>query len=178
MNARKPVVFLDVDGPLNPYMAKPTRRPVGFETHRLRPTGWVDRRDLRVWLAPEHGPMLLDFVAEHNAELVWATTWEHDANRFIGPAIGLPELPVVEWGFTAFHWKFDAMLAYAGKRPLVFFDDFDGDKARYSSEIEWFEAQRGDLPTRLHFVDPRIGLTELDFSLAGMWLKKLKENSD
>ena len=60
-----PLLLLDVDGLLNPYAAKPHRRPQGYGTHRIRPDSWVARqpqraaeyvRPLRVWLNPEHGP--------------------------------------------------------------------------------------------------------------------------
>ena len=99
VTALLPILFLDVDGPLNPFAAKPTRRPSGYVTHRLMPAGWTGTtrgrrpKPLRVWLNPDHGPALTGLPVE----LVWATTWEHEANRLIGPRIGLPSLPVVEW---------------------------------------------------------------------------------
>lgn len=176
----KPLVLLDVDGPLNPYGAKPTRRPEGYTTIRVQlPMAIVarvpsaERRTLRVWLNPEHGPMLLAFAEKHDAELVWATTWEHDANVHIGPVIGLPELPVIEWGFKAHHWKFDGVLEYVGNRPFVWFDD---DFGCFPMERHWFEGKRGRAPGRLHWVDPKIGLTQNDLDVAGEWLDDLKES--
>jgi hypothetical protein len=176
----KPLVLIDVDGPLNPYGAKPTRRPEGYTTIRVQlPMAIVarvpsaERRTLRVWLNPEHGPMLLAFAEKHDAELVWATTWEHDANIHIGPVIGLPELPVIEWGFKAHHWKFDGVLDYVGTRPFVWFDD---DFGCFPMERHWFEGKRGRAPGRLHWVDPKIGLTQNDLDVAGEWLDDLKEN--
>lgn len=80
MMAGRPLLLLDVDGPLNPWAAKPCRRPDGYTTHRLRPSGWEHaKKPLRVWLSPAHGPMLLDFSAGNNVELAWATTWQDDA---------------------------------------------------------------------------------------------------
>ena len=38
----KPWLFLDVDGPLNPYAAGRGRLPGGYALHRLRPTHWPD----------------------------------------------------------------------------------------------------------------------------------------
>jgi hypothetical protein len=38
--------------------------------------------------------------------LVRYTTWEHESNEFIGPRIGLPELPVIEFGLDGTRWKF------------------------------------------------------------------------
>lgn len=64
----RPLLFLDVDGPLNPYAAKPEKRPDGYTTLRVpRDSGTPDehrglsarRRHLRVWLNPEHGRPLL-----------------------------------------------------------------------------------------------------------------------
>lgn len=179
----RPLILLDVDGPLNPYQAKPTRRPEGYTTHRLRPEGWEHaKHPLRVWLNPEHGPMLLAFAEEHGADLVWATTWMADANTMIGPVIGLPELPFINYvghPGTIKGWKYPATLAFAVGHPLVWFDDDFGDllRMRHREAFEDARAAAG-LPTKLHHVDPRIGLTSLDLSQAGMWLNKLKESND
>lgn len=162
----RPLLLLDVDGPLNPYRAKPSKRPAGYTTHRLDPDGHT----YRVWLNPQHGPMLLDFAAVTGVELVWATTWEHHANRLIGPEIGLPELPVIEWGFNGWHWKFDAVLAYAPGRALAWLDD---DFAEFPAERAWFEEQRGDTPTLLHHVDPKIGLRQDDLDAVAAWLTEV-----
>jgi hypothetical protein len=40
----RPMLLIDVDGPLNPYAAKPTRRPHGYTTHRLSPPTWLEER--------------------------------------------------------------------------------------------------------------------------------------
>lgn len=158
-----PLLLLDVDGVLNPYRAKPSKRPAGYTTHRLTPDG----RTYRVWLNPSHGRMLLDFAEKTGAELVWATTWEHAANRLIAPLIGLPTLPVIGWGYTGVHWKFDAVQVYAQGRPLAWLDD---DFGYYHREREWFEERRGDTPTLLHHVDPAIGLLQGDLDAVGSWL--------
>jgi hypothetical protein len=166
----KPLLLLDVDGPLNPYAAKPHRRPEGFTTRRLRPTGWTDRKPLRVWLHPDHGRLLLDFTERVGMELVWCTTWEHDANTMIGPVIGLPELPVIEFKFTATEWKFNAVAAYAAGRPLAWLDD---DFKLYGRELAWFEQQRGTTPTLLQHVSPRTGITPDDLAAVEAWVAGL-----
>ncbi len=53
----RPLLLLDMDGPLNPYRSAPHERPAGYSTHRMRPTGWENPRDkpLRVWLNHGHG---------------------------------------------------------------------------------------------------------------------------
>lgn len=154
----RPLLLVDVDGPLNPFAAKPTRRPEGYTTHRLH--------QYRVWLNPDHGPMLLGFAERHRMELAWCTTWEHDANTMIGPRIGLPELPVVEFGFTATRWKFGAVLDFAGDRPVAWLDD---DFAEFPEFRDEFLAARGDRPTLLHHVSPRIGLTQADLDAVAQW---------
>lgn len=173
----KPLILIDVDGVLNPYAAKPTRRPDGYKTIRVLLPSMIEagkpiyrHKPLRVWLNESHGPALLKLAADNDAELVWATTWEDYANEHIGPAIGLPELPVIKWGFKAKHWKFDAVLEYVGDRPFIWFDD---DFHTLPLERHWFEGQIGsDARYALYFVDPRIGLTELDFKAADTWLKE------
>jgi hypothetical protein len=164
------LLAIDVDGPLNPYGAKPHQRPVGYATHRLAPAGHVGK-PYRVWLCPEHGALLTRFAADRRFELVWATTWQHDANRLIGPRVGLPELPVIEFDGhpgTLTGWKYPAVLDYAAGRPLAWLDD-DFRVAYHRRAREEFEAARAGRPTLLHHVDPRIGLTELDLAAVARW---------
>ncbi|MBR7833113.1 hypothetical protein KDL01_07550 [Actinospica durhamensis] len=168
---RLPILFLDVDGPLNPFAAKPTRRPAGYVTHRLRPAGWTEHsfygrpRALRVWLNPDHGAALAGLPVE----LVWATTWEHDANRLIGPQIGLPRLPVVEWpskeraDADGLFWKTRHLAEYAAGRPFAWVDD-------QISPADWrWCAERYPAPSLLQPIDPRFGLREKDFAAIARW---------
>lgn len=164
----KNLILVDVDGPLNPYGAKPTQRPEGYSTHRLAPLGINPRKPLRVWLNQDHGAMLMALADQTNSELVWATTWEHDANKMIGPIVGLPELPVIEFGFKAFQWKYNAVLEYCAGRRFVWFDDQFQD---FKKELRWFENNRKE-PCLLHHVDPKKGLLEEDFIKAHDWLRK------
>ncbi|RLV68776.1 secreted protein [Streptomyces sp. CBMAI 2042] len=164
-----PLLFLDVDGPLNPYAAQPERRPDGYTTIRVpRNDGSPDeslgrtgrRRPLRVWLRPGHGRALLSL----GYELCWATTWMDDANRWIAPVIGLPELPFVDFGDALFrerpdgvHWKTGPLVEYARGRPFAWVDDEQGDPDQA------YVAAHHPGPGLLHHVDPRIGLREDDF---------------
>jgi hypothetical protein len=165
---------VDVDGPLNPYAAKPTRRPKGYKTHRMSPADWVrghpEAGPLRVWLNPEHGPMLLSLPVE----LVWATTWGRDANEWIGPRIGLPELPVVDWpdraltGTDGRLWKTRPVAEYAGERPFAWIDD-----QITEVDIGWCE-QRCPAPTLLLPIDPAVGLRQEDVARVRHWLGELE----
>lgn len=163
----KPLLLLDVDGVLNPYAARTENVPESYTTHRIE--------GLQVRLNPEHGPMLLEFAEAHEMELVWATTWEHEANASIGPVIGLPELPVIELGWQkdergrieTDHWNFDGALAFAGNRPLAWLDD---DFFMFGLSMEWFLRQRGpDRPTLLHDIDPVVGLLPGDLDVIAEW---------
>ena len=141
-----------MDGPLNPYAAQPERRPDGYTTLRVPRNDTQEddrgpssrRRPLRVWLNPEHGRILLQL----GFGLCWATTWMDDANRWIAPVLGLPELPFVDLGDVLLqerpdgvHWKTGPLVDYAGGRPFAWVDG----------------------PRLLHHVNPRIGLRENDF---------------
>ncbi|MFD3440189.1 hypothetical protein ACFWU3_22040 [Streptomyces sp. NPDC058685] len=162
----RPLLFLDVDGPLNPYAAKPERRPDGYTTLRVpRPAGTPDglsvrRRPLRVWLNPEHGPALLGL----GYELCWATTWMADANRWIAPVLGLPELPYVDFGDALFqersdgvHWKTAALVDFADSRSFAWVDD------EQSGPDEEYVTSHHRGRGLLHHVDPRVGLRDDDF---------------
>ena len=64
-------------------------------------------------------------------ELVWATGWEHDANRLIAPILGLPALPVMEFPRNADgrFTKLPTITRFAAGRPLVWIDDELSDAA-------------------------------------------------
>ncbi|MFD3514176.1 hypothetical protein [Streptomyces sp. NPDC058657] len=176
----RPLLFLDVDGPLNPYAAQPERRPDGYTTLRVPRTDGgsagghagfpVRRRPLRVWLNPEHGRSLLRL----NYELCWATTWMADANRWIAPVLGLPELPFVEFGDALFqerpdgvHWKTGPLVDYAGGRPFAWVDD------EQSGLDDVYVAAHHPGPGLLHHVNPRIGLREDDFDTLADFARSL-----
>lgn len=173
MTAR-PLLFLDVDGPLNPYDAKPHRRPEGYLTHRMRPSGWDQpwQKPLRVWLNPAHGSYLLALPFD----LVWATTWGTESNDWIAPHIGLPELPAVDWPEVhakrddGTYFKTHDLVRYAAGRPFAWVDDEIGDNDR-----EYVDREHPG-PALLHRVDPKLGLLDDDFHALHVWAAKLRED--
>jgi hypothetical protein len=155
----RPLLFLDIDGVLNPWAARDC--PDGYVAHRWR------RR--RAWLRPEHGPELLGLAERAGMDLVWASSWGHDANTTVGPALGLPRLPVVE--FAGPHddsgpdWKFPAVARFAYGRPLAWFDDdFD---LRPAAKARFLD--RREPPTVLVPVDPAVGVTGADLAAIERW---------
>jgi hypothetical protein len=174
----RPLLLIDVDGPLNPYAANPNRRPEGYQTHRMRPTGWQQpwQKPLRVWLNPTHGAALqaLPF------DLVWCTTWAAEANEWIAPHIGLPELPVVDWPegtgrartpHAPTFWKTEYVVRWAAGRPFAWIDDDIDDHDRE------YIAEHHNGPALLHFVSPRAGLLQPDFDALTAWADSLTSPS-
>ena len=175
----RPLLFLDVDGPLNPYAAQPERRPHGYTTIRVTLNGptpegdersLLRRRPLRVWLNPEHGPALLGL----GYELCWATTWMRDANRWIGPVLGLPALPYIDFGDALFretpdgvHWKTGPLVDYANGRPFAWVDD------ELSDLDQEYVAAHHRGAGLLHHVNPRIGLRDDDFHALAEFARSL-----
>lgn len=166
----RPLLFLDVDGPLNPYAAQPERRPEGYTTIRVPQEGgadstpgrlWSRAKPLRVWLNPAHGPALLAL----GYDVCWATTWMSEANTFISPVLGLPALSFVDFGDALLrerpdgvHWKSAPLVAYAAGRPFAWVDD-------EQSELDHaYVAADHPAPALLHHVNPRIGLRNDDFA--------------
>lgn len=166
----KPLLLLDVDGVLNPWAAG--ERPGEFVEYRFRLQRW-GRKRLRVWLNPGHGAELRALAERAGIELAWATTWGHRANVLVGPAIGLPELPVIE--FAGAHddglpsWKFPAVARFAYGRPLAWLDD---DFGLFPEARAAFLAKRNadGLATELLDVDPKVGLTGEDLGAVGRWV--------
>ncbi|MDA2806744.1 hypothetical protein [Nocardiopsis suaedae] len=125
---------------------------------------------LTVRLDPAHGPQLLELPMEP----VWATTWEHDANTWIGPHLGLPELPVVPWSSprtpdpSGLHWKTRELSAWAGERPFAWIDDEPG-----QSDREWLD-QHHPAHVLLLRIDASRGLAGEDFALLREWAEQTR----
>ncbi|MFI6844323.1 HAD domain-containing protein [Kitasatospora sp. NPDC050467] len=169
-SVQRPLLFLDVDGPLIPFGAASRQYPTydaGPE-----PRG-ADANPLLSRIDPAHGLRL----AALPCEVVWATTWMADANECIAPRIGLPQLAVVVWPEPSdnddqderngLHWKTRALVEWAAGRPFAWVDDevTDTDRA-------WVAAQHPGR-TMLHRVDPRRGLTAGDYAALDAWLRQL-----
>src|SRR2546427_12334 len=116
---------------------------------------------------------------QSGAELVWATNWEHQANTMMGPAIGLPVLPVIEFGAyleprprQPFTWKYGPVARYAAGRPLVWpDDDFDVYPAARDAFLD--KRRAAGLATELITVSPRTGITDDHLAAIAAWTQSL-----
>ncbi|KOG87867.1 HAD domain-containing protein [Streptomyces varsoviensis] len=172
----RPILFLDVDGPLSPYAAEPGTLSEGYTTLAAPEGGWaaegnqglsVRRRPARVRLDPEHGRelLLLDY------ELCWATSWMADANRWLAPVLGLP---FVDFGAALFqdrpdgvHWKTAPLVEHARGRPFAWVDDEQSDLDQA------YVTAHHRAPGLLHHVNPRIGLRADDFGALAAFARSL-----
>lgn len=151
----KPILLLDVDGPLNPFAAETP--PLGYVEHEWRVSRWRRKAGRRAWLNPAHGAALLALAERTSADLAWVSSWEDEANATVGPALGLPALPVV--GVRAYEqhpdWKYGAVGRFAAGRPLAWLDD---DFELFPSARQRFLERRGRLATALIPVHPAKGI--------------------
>jgi len=144
---QRPLLLLDVDGVLNPLSAP---RRGGFRRYEL--LGF----DVR--LSRAHGRRLN--ALDEWFEIVWATTWQHDAPRLIAPRIGLRGThDVIEFGEVSLDvdtWKLRDVARFVGDGPCAWIDDDLGADAYW-----WADAR--EAPTLLIRPDPRVGVTDDDF---------------
>ncbi|MET9378175.1 HAD domain-containing protein [Streptomyces sp. NPDC002992] len=165
---QRPLLFLDIDGPLIPFGGAPERYP----TFAACDLSGAAAHPLLTRINPEHGPRL----AALPCEVVWATTWMDDANECIAPVLGLPPLPVVAWPDPSDiddqdvrvgrHGKTRALVAWAAGRPFAWVDDEVTDTDR-----SWVAAHHPG-PALLHRVDPSVGLTDGDYATLDSWLRR------
>ncbi|MEU4253509.1 HAD domain-containing protein [Amycolatopsis sp. NPDC026612] len=171
-SGQRPLIFLDVDGPLLPFGA-PSQQYPAYQLDPERPA--AGSNPLLARINPDHGRRL----AALPGDLTWATTWMADANECIAPLIGLPQLAVVDWPEPSgtdepeerngLHWKTRALVDWAAGRAFAWIDDeiTETDRA-------WVSAHhRGE--ALLHRVDPRHGLTDADYATPGEWLRTTHE---
>lgn len=166
--AEKPFLLIDVDGPLNPWAASNRSLKKGKVFHLHKLLGYP------VWLNRWHGEELLKLTDVY--DLVWCTTWEHDANTLIGSRIGLPELPVIEFKKhlpseppePGLHWKTAVIAAYAlaHGRPFAWVDD----EVRARDGI--FFAQWCSHPFLTLAIDAATGLTSEHFEELRRWAEE------
>lgn len=158
----RPLLFLDVDGPLNPYAAPGGTRPEGYVTVGVPEAGgeWGRRvRPLQVWLRPGDGAALLGLghFVDGGGQSV-----DRAGAGVAGAAVRRLRGGVVPGAAGRVHWKCEPLVRYAAGRPFAWVDDEQG-----AADHACVAAEHGGRAL-LHHVNPRAGLREADFAgLAG-----------
>jgi hypothetical protein len=150
----RPLLLLDFDGPLNPHRANGI--PLGYQQHEIV----EGEKTWCVLLNPQHGVELNALASIF--DLVWASSWEHGANRLLGPLLGLPELPTIIWPDRApvrrGSWKTPYIAEYVGDRSFVWVDD-EAEETEFTGDHQL-----------VYPVDARVGLTTTDFVAIRSWV--------
>mgnify|MGYP001056017370 CR=1 FL=1 len=167
----RPLILIDVDGVLNRL-----GRKRGVDRPWFQAEGMCDGETYPLVLNAQHGPKLLQLAEDTGAELVWATTWQEEANTQIAPLVGLPTLPAIDVerhrqllgsDIPGVCRKTPYVAEYVGDRPFVWFDD---DTTKWDQD---YLSERCGGPFRLVYVDRWDGLTDLDFADATRWFASL-----
>jgi hypothetical protein len=157
----RPLLLVDVDGVLNPWLA--IECPPGFREYNFF-------RGERVLLSEDHGGLLRDL--SNSFELVWATAWEHRANRLICPVIALPLLPVIEFPLSGTDFAFrklPSVIESVGDRACAWIDD-----EHHPAHHEW--ARERGAPTLIVDIDPAVGLTAAVAAELRAWATGLRSD--
>ena len=162
-----PLLFLDVDGPLNKgWWTSPERFPglrdAGWHAERV--TGCPLHEDFRVVLNPAWGQLLLG-LADLGATLAWATGWGACANDHIGPLLGLPELPVAPAVYGA---KASTVIPWGQGRPWAWLED-DAEELEAATALS-----PPGVPCLPVLVDKATGLTPKHVARVASWLTRLQ----
>lgn len=159
MGAEAPVLLVDVDGVLNVCGVEDC--PEGYSEFELFPDD-----DEPVRLCVVHGEWLRD-LAQH-FDVVWASGWGEDAQRVLGPILGLAELAYVPMPTIPFQpaEKVPAIAAFVGERPAAWLDDVITPEAR-----AW--ARERHAPTLLVEVDNHKGLERHHIEELMIWFLQL-----
>lgn len=166
----RPVLYLDVDGVLNPFRA--TNPIKHWSDYHKEPVFLPDGRSFRVWFSNRLGQALQNLASRTDVEIVWATTWSEYVDELIAPSANLPlglrRLP--------HHSDGDIDLANCGKlaevsrdandRPVIWIDDCLGPK-----DHAWAESRPA--PTLAVVPDPAVGLRPRDILALESWLRGL-----
>jgi len=158
-----PLLFLDVDGVLNAFDFDSSLASFDdFEEHEVMlDEGNGFRMNLDLCLSQSMG----ERIGALSAEIVWATTWEHNADSIVAPLCGLPRsLRVLTRPRSTTRmdgaWKFDEVrrVVTDEMRPFVWIDD-DIDAFRLGPESARRWAAALPVQNLLLAPDPRTGMT-------------------
>lgn len=161
---RGPVVFLDVDGVLSPVAPGSS----AWDDWEL-----VDDSPFHLVLSRRMAERIRDL----DAEVVWLTTWEHDANAVVAEVLAWdPNDVVVRRDTGTEWWKLVAIAERieADPRPFVWVDD---ELERRKREVErWLRGL--DVPALAISPRPEVGLTAAELEQIEEFVAEHGEDQD
>lgn len=162
--AERPILAVDVDGVISLF---------DFDEPPDRTVARFELIDGMVHCISLGAGERLRRLSEHY-DLVWATGWEDRANDTLPHLLGLPQLPVVNFGsaaeFGSAHWKLGPLHRAGKGRALAWIDD-NLDESCY----EW--ARKRPEPTLLVPTEPRVGLEEAHTEALSAWARGLEREA-
>ncbi len=157
--------FMDVDGVMAPF------------SHGGSFGDWERSEHPRyeLWLSATQAERIQTILSETGTELIWVSTWAHDAAEYVESFLGWPTyeyapLPHARasgggLGPSGRWWKLEAVEGFlAARRPARFVwsdDDHPWHREAVRSSLTGFEAQG-----LLQVPDPMVGLTEKELDHA------------
>lgn len=157
----KPLLLLDVDGVLNAMGPGD-----GGEMHTIQVDGFPFRYSI------DTGDRLRKLA--ETFQLIWATAWEDDANKFLCPLWQMDDLPVIKFAVrydAGMTWKLRNVQEFVKNQPCAWIDDDFHSDAYIWAEIR---GEEEEIPTKLVHTNPAFGLTtDMVFNLL-LWGSQLR----
>lgn len=189
-DAFRPVVAIDVDGVLRIHGEERLEQPqllareITYYQNEYpdlfhgKPR-WDDSHKISHvdTFSKEAVELILELAEDPRVDLVWATTWQHYANRYFGQALGLPHIPVAVKTLEPresnyFHcspaWKTAQLARQFDGRPLIWLDDNMPDRPGEDLADQRLPEDRA--LTRSYAVNPFDGITGEDRANILAWI--------
>jgi hypothetical protein len=163
-SSTKPILAVDIDGVISLFGFKGTDKPGDFNEGAPGEYHLID--GMLHCISMPTGERLNRLAKTY--ELIWCSGWEDRANDHLPAILGVPKLHYLTFDgraqFGTAHWKLEALVDYAGNRPLAWIDD-----SLDESCFEWAEQRAA--PTLLVPTESAVGLEEGHVEALEAWAR-------